>query len=223
MRSADPRVPDYSAEAALLALLVAFVLGQLVAWVYQWTHSGRGYSRSFTQSLVQMMLVVSLVMFVIGNSLVTAFGLLGALAIIRFRNRLRQTRDIVFVFFVLVLGLAVGSQKYAVAFVGTLVLTLSTLYLHAVGFGSRPRFDGDLSCSFAPETGDSNALSAVLHRFCGKVQQRSSRENVKKHAVKLRYRLPLRDPDRGEELRAELEALPGVGRVQLEVHEPKER
>ena len=102
---------DFSAESTLLALLLAFVLGQVIAWVYAWSHSGLFYSRSFTQSLVLMTLVVSMVMYVIGNSIITAFGLLGALALIRFRNVLKDTRDTVFVFIVLVVGMSVGSQR----------------------------------------------------------------------------------------------------------------
>ena len=66
---------DRSIEAMLLSFLLAFVLGQVVAWVYSRTHKGASYSRSFTQSLVIMTVVVSFVMFVIGNSIVTAFGL----------------------------------------------------------------------------------------------------------------------------------------------------
>ena len=73
-------------RSLLLSLTLAFVLGQMVAWVYQRTHSGLSYARSFTQSLVLLMMIVSLVMHVIGDSIVTAFGLIGALAIIRFRS-----------------------------------------------------------------------------------------------------------------------------------------
>ena len=102
---------DRSIEAMLLSFLLAFVLGQVVAWGYSRTHSGLSYSRSFTQSLVIMSVVVSFVMFVIGNSIVTAFGLLGALALIRFRNVLKDTRDTVFVFISLVVGMSVGTQR----------------------------------------------------------------------------------------------------------------
>jgi hypothetical protein len=103
---------EYSIQAVLLTMLLAFVLGQVVAWTYTYTHSGLSYARSFTQSLVLMTLVVSLVMLVIGNSIATAFGLLGALALIRFRNVLKDTRDTVFVFISLVVGMAVGTQRY---------------------------------------------------------------------------------------------------------------
>ena len=106
---------DYSVQSTILTLLLAFVLGQAIAWIYAWSHSGLSYSRTYTQSLVLMTIVVSLVMMVIGNSIVTAFGLLGALALIRFRNVLKDTRDTVFVFMSLVVGMSVGTQRFQLA------------------------------------------------------------------------------------------------------------
>ena len=148
---------------ALLSLLLAFLLGQTIAWIYAWTHSGLSYARSFTQSLVLMTLVVSLVMLVIGDSIVTAFGLLGALALIRFRNVLKDTRDTVFVFMALVVGMAVGSQRFMIAILGTLALVLVVIYLNLTSFGTMGRYmstDGkdfnvepcniDFSCSYFP-------------------------------------------------------------------------
>lgn len=129
----------------LLSLLLAFVLGQLIAWVYRRTHSGLSYSRSFTESMVLITMVVTLVMFVIGNNIVTAFGLIGALAIIRFRNVLKDTRDTVFVFFALVLGMALGSLRYGPAILGTLLLLAATVYLNWIRFGTNGLFDGHLS------------------------------------------------------------------------------
>ena len=84
-------------SALLASLMIAAFIGLAVAWVYQRTHHGLSYSRGFTQSLVVLTMGATLLIFVIGDSLVTAFGLLGALAIVRFRNVLKDTRDTVYV------------------------------------------------------------------------------------------------------------------------------
>ena len=39
-------------KTVALALLLAFLSGQLFAWVYVFTHSGVSYSRSFVVSLI---------------------------------------------------------------------------------------------------------------------------------------------------------------------------
>ena len=116
---------DARMNGLFLSLSLAFVLGQAIAWVYQRTHSGLSYARSFTQSLVLITMVVSLVMHVIGDNIVTAFGLIGALAIIRFRNVLKDTRDTVFIFYALVLGMAIGNGQFAAAIVAKASFTLS--------------------------------------------------------------------------------------------------
>ena len=131
--------------AVILCVLMAFILGQAIAWTYAYTHSGLSYTRSFTQSLVVLTLIVALVMMVIGNNIVTAFGLIGALAIIRFRNVLKDTRDTVFVFLVLVIGMAVGSGKFMTAVVGTSAAILLLVYMHKTEFGALSRFDAHLS------------------------------------------------------------------------------
>ena len=82
----------FSLQSVMLSLLLAFVLGQVLAWVYYATHSGLSYSRSFVQSLILITVVIAMVMGVIGNNIITAVGLMGALAIVRFRNIIKDTR-----------------------------------------------------------------------------------------------------------------------------------
>ncbi len=205
---------DYSFEAIVLSLLLSFVLGQLIAWIYAWSHSGLSYSRSFTQSLVLMTLVVSLVMFVIGNSIVTAFGLLGALALIRFRNVLKDTRDTVFVFIALVVGMSVGSQRYMTAIVGTAALGLAVLYLDLTSFGTLGRFDGYLTCRLATDL-DRGQLSRLLDRFCRAVKQVSTRQSGDEQGAELVYQIGLRDRERGGELLEELRRLEGMRHASL--------
>jgi hypothetical protein len=205
---------DYSFESIVLSLLLSFVLGQLIAWIYSWSHSGLSYSRSFTQSLVLMTLVVSLVMYVIGNSIITAFGLLGALALIRFRNVLKDTRDTVFVFIALVTGMAVGSQRYMTAIVGTVALALAALYLDMTSFGTQGRFDGYLTCRLSAGS-DRSDMSQLLHRFCRAIKQVSTRQSGEEEGAEMVYQVGLRDRERVAELLDELRGLPGVSHASL--------
>ena len=174
LEGADMALPDYSLGSIFLSLLLAFVLGQLAAWAYSFTHAGLSYSRTFTQSLVLITMLVSLVMFVIGNSLIAAFGLLGALAIIRFRNVLKDTRDTVFVFLSLVVGMACGTQRYLTAVVGTAVILLVATYLWWTSFGTFGRFDGYLSLRVGGRAG--GEFLEVLKRFCRSTKQISKQQ-----------------------------------------------
>jgi hypothetical protein len=201
-------------ESTALALLMAFTLGQLIAWVYGKTHRGVSYSRTFTQSLVLMTMVVALALHVIGNNIVTAFGLIGALAIIRFRNVLKDTRDTVFVFFALVLGMAVGVERYSASLVGTGGLLLATVLLTVTGFGSRGHFDGHLSLQLTGDA-DEDQRERVLARFCRHIRQISMRSSGAGDGTELVLRVRLRDRRRGPELIAALQGLAAVRRADL--------
>ena len=203
--------PAYTLENLALTLLLGVFLGQVVAWVYMWTHSGVSYARTFTQSLVLLTIVVSLVMFVIGNSIVTAFGLIGALAIIRFRNVLKDTRDTVYVFFSLVLGMALGSQRHLAALVGTVALLVVALYLHFTGFGKLSSFDGHVSVRVAS---DGKYPKDILKRHCRRTRQISARHR-NEDEVDYVLEVRLRDRNRGADLVSELQGAAGIAAASL--------
>ncbi len=208
-----------TAEAIVLALLMAFVLGQLLAWAYCWTHNGLSYSRSFTQSLIPLTMIVALVMIVIGNNIVTAFGLIGALALIRFRNVLKDTRDTVFIFAALVQGMAVGTQRYATAALGTAALLAVVVYLHLTDFGSRGHFDGYLRFSMNVGEGMAAAVGRVLRSHCRAMRQVASQRNGQDDAARCTWQVRLRNIDGGGELIGDLERIEGVHDVSLVLQE----
>ena len=198
------REPDW--RSALLALLLAFVLGQAIAWIYAYSHSGLSYSRAFTQSLVMMTVIITLVMQIIGNSIVTAFGLLGALALIRFRNVLKDTRDTVFVLMALAIGMAIGTQRYGMAMVGTVALILIVTYLDMTSFGTLSRFDGYLTLRLGGTVPAGGEVDQLLRKFCRAVKEVSSRQSADDLDAELVYQIGLRDKTRSREM---LDALRG--------------
>ena len=209
----------FTPQNVMLSLLVSFVLGQLLAWVYYATHSGLSYSRSFVQSLILIAVVVSMVMTVIGNSIVTAFGLMGALALVRFRNVIKDTRDVVFVFCSLVIGMAAGSQRYSVAVVGTLVLCLIVFYLHITTFGSQSCHNAFLRFRLKEPLSPGHPVPALLRRFCGGVALLSAQEGEVSGSSEYAYQLTLRDSGKNEDMLCELGRISGVTDVSLTMQE----
>lgn len=104
------------------ALLSATVLAFVVAWVYRQTHRGFGYSQDFVHTIILMTVVIALIMLIIGSNIARAFSLVGALSIIRFRNAVKETRDVGYVFFALAIGMACGTRFYALAFLATFAI-----------------------------------------------------------------------------------------------------
>jgi uncharacterized membrane protein YhiD involved in acid resistance len=210
----------FTPENVLLSLLLAFVLGQVIAWVYYFTHTGLSYSRTYVQSLVLVTIVVAMVMAVIGDNIIRAFGLMGALAIIRFRNVVKDTRDIVFIFCALVVGMASGSQRYDIAVMGTIVLSLIALYLYLTSFGTHQPHNGFLRFSLPGHIGPKHPISAILKRFCGNFTLISAQDSgFGSSEVEYAYQLMIRNAKKNEQMLSELEKVEGVGNISLTMQE----
>ncbi len=210
----------FTPENVLLSLLLAFVLGQVMAWVYYFTHSGLSYSRSFVQSLVLVTIVIAMVMAVIGDNIIRAFGLMGALAIIRFRNVVKDTRDIVFIFCALVVGMAAGSQRYAIAVVGVIMLSLTAIYLYLTAFGTHEPHNGFLRFSFPGHIGPNHPVTGILKRFCGNFTLISVQDSGFGSAeVEYAYQLMIKNAAKNEQMLYDLEKLEGIGNISLTMQE----
>jgi len=209
----------FTIQNVLLSLILAFVLGQVLAWVYYATHSGLSYSRSFVQSLILITVVIAMVMSVIGNNIITAVGLMGALAIVRFRNIIKDTRDIAFIFIALVVGMATGSHRYATAIVGTLILCLIVVYLHISDFGTHQPHNGFLRFSLKGHIGPSHPATTVLSRFCGNYTLLSRQETGFGGAAEYAYQVLVKTSARNEQMLAELEQVEGIDNINLTMQE----
>ena len=74
----------------LINLVAALVMGFAIAFLYRKTYRGYSYSSSFVQTLILITMITAIVIMVIGNNLARAFGLVGAMSIIRFRTGVGQ-------------------------------------------------------------------------------------------------------------------------------------
>jgi len=209
----DYALAPINVPALVLGLMLSFLLGQLIAWVYMLTHSGLSYSRSFVKSLVVTPVVVSLVMAVLANNIVTAFGLMAVFAIVRFRNILRDTLDTSYVLGVIVIGMGCGTQKFATAVIGTLLIAGVLVYLWYCSFGSRHRYDLILNLRWTRSANDLGELQSLLNRHAMRLQLASQRASDNGPGADVSYRLLLRNPERSNELLADLQSLPGVSHI----------
>lgn len=211
--NADYAAAPLDMQAVLLGLLLAFLSGQTIAWVYMATHSGLSYSRSFVNSLVVIPILVALVMMILSNNLVTAFGMMAVFAIVRFRNILRDTLDTTYVLSVLVVGMAAGTQRFPIAVTGTLLVCGVMLYLWYTSFGAKHRYDVIVNLHWSRAGADVPDLVAMLQRHSLRTLCASQRSHEGYEGIDLSYRLLLRDPARVNDLLNDLRNMNGVSRV----------
>jgi hypothetical protein len=199
--------------ALIIGMLLAFVCGHVIAWTYMYTHTGLSYSRSYVNTLVLMPVIVTLVMMILANNLVLAFGLMAIFAMVRFRSTLRDPLDTAYVLAVIVVGMACGTLKFTSAIIGCLTTVGIMIYLRATSFGTRHHYDLILNIQWVRPAPELSELLRVLQRHSRSIQCTSQRSNDGFAGLDISYRLLLRDPDRSLEMVEEVRAFNGVARV----------
>ena len=211
--------PIGSPHTILFTLLLAFVTGQVVAWVYIWSHQFPSYSQTFVMSLVVLPPIVALLMLLMAGSLMVAFGLLAVFAVVRFRNVLKDTRDTTFVLWSIIQGMAVGTTNYTTAWVGAMGIAFIILFLRLTSFGRRHRFDAELSLQLTGDLAHGfERLNSVLYRHTSKALL-SGERRISDEGVDLAYRLRLRNPDRFDEFRLDLNQTEGIEYISLNMRQ----
>ena len=124
------------AIATIIALLGALALMIPVAWVYLLTKQRRGYDESVVQAMLVLPIAVAGIVFIVKFSLALAFSLAGIVAAVRFRSTLKDTKDAVYVFLAIGVGLASGAWVLGVAAILSIVFNAVILYLWWSNFGN---------------------------------------------------------------------------------------
>lgn len=119
----------FSVYDVAMALVLSFVLSAAICWVYKRTHRNISYSQSYVQTLVVIGMVIAVIMLVVGSNIARAFALVGALSVIRFRNAIKETRDVGFIFLVMAIGMAVGTRFYVLAVAATVAILLAIVVM----------------------------------------------------------------------------------------------
>ncbi|MFO1030750.1 MAG: DUF4956 domain-containing protein [Planctomycetota bacterium] len=211
-----PVATEFAADLPTILLRTALAagLGVALAVVYRRTHKGLSYSQSFTQTIVYIALIVALVMLTVRNSLATAFTLVGALSIIRFRTVVKDTRDTAFVFAALAVGMATGLGYLDLAAIGAVAVGLLAFALHATDFGAIHRSDFVLRFVF-DRGGDSAAYRQTLERFARRSHLLQAEPAGDGDSLRLAYDVVLQRGQRAEDLAAALGETNGVSEVVL--------
>ncbi|GMV07662.1 MAG: hypothetical protein AMXMBFR53_39370 [Gemmatimonadota bacterium] len=149
-RLADVSLPDAAAPVGapvaqtpwsggalgIISMVAALAIMVPVTWIYMVTRRHRGYHESVVHTLLVLPVAVTGIVMIVQHSLALAFSLAGIVAAVRFRTTLEDTKDAVYVFLAIGVGLACGVQAMGLAFVLSLVFNAVILALWATRFGN---------------------------------------------------------------------------------------
>jgi hypothetical protein len=141
--------------AIFLAVSLCVVLSALIVLTYDITTKVSKKDHNYMQSLAMISILATMVMQAVGDSLARGLGMLGALAIIRFRTTLR-------------VGISCGVFGFTIAVTGTFVFCVVAIVLRFSVFGNPDPLIGILKISMYYEKGNESIkkMESVLKNLC---------------------------------------------------------
>jgi hypothetical protein len=196
------------------SISLAAVIGALISQLYKNTHRGLNYEHTFMATLVLLAPIVTVVMLYIRGDLVLSLGLIGSLSIIRFRTPIKDTRDMVFLFWVIAVGLGSGTYNWGVVVLSSFFLMILVAILYYIRYGTSQNSDFVLVVSGnMPYEGDQPLNIIKRYTVDARVRSHEVTQDNWEIVYELRFQKLAERQD--EKVIAELQALPGVQRVSL--------
>jgi uncharacterized membrane protein YhiD involved in acid resistance len=200
-------------EQFIANIIMALICGLVISLIYRWTYRGPHYSATYIHSIVILSMVTALVIMVIGNNLARAFGLVGAMSIIRFRTAVKDTQDIVFIFYSLAAGMASGVGLKFIAFTGTVIIGVVIFILHRFNYARPIKHDFLLQFIGKLINGDS-PYTQILQKYC-KSNVLVNTQSLGENQFEFSYHIRLKKENQRFDLINELKANSDVTNVRL--------
>lgn len=181
-------------KTILARLAVATVIAGFIFLSYRISHEGSIYSKKFNVSLVALTIITTSVMVVIGNNIALSLGMVGALSIVRFRTAIKDSRDTVYIFWTIVVGICCGAGDFWVAAVGS-AFTFLVLLL----FGRIKNDDRLLLIIRSSRVNEERIEALIFQYYARKANLRV--KNTTETTVEFIYELSKRTMNRAERSR----------------------
>jgi hypothetical protein len=202
----------------IYTVVISFLLSTLIAVTYEKTFRGLSYSRNFIQAIILSSIVAGMVMQAIGDNPLRGLGMLGVLAVIRFRTVFKDPRDIIFMFAGVASGIACGVFGYGIAVIGTLGFCGAATALFYSPFGQSRYFDGMLRFNLEHGYGR-ESLEIIMKKYCQNFALITLREMAQGSRLDYAYHVKLKKTGAKEDFVIELRRVESMKDINLMLQE----
>jgi hypothetical protein len=116
----------------IYAIIIAAILAFIVKKCYVYSSQSLSNKNYFSELFIPLSIITCLVITVIKFSLALSLGLVGALSIVRFRAAIKEPEELIYLFFIIGIGLATGANQFLVAIISTLFICLILVFLSKI-------------------------------------------------------------------------------------------
>lgn len=119
-------------KTAIMTIGAALIVGLLTSLVYYLVSNKNTVSSNLMVTLVVVPAIVSVMIYLIGSNVATAFTLAGVSTLVRFRSVPGDSKDITFIFMTLCSGLAIGMGYVTYSFVFSAIFLVVVLIVSII-------------------------------------------------------------------------------------------
>ncbi len=201
-------------EQVIINLITALIGGIIISYSYRYITKGLSYSPTFVRSLIILSLLTALVIMTIGNNLARAFGLVGAMTVIRFRTAVKDIQDIVFIIFSLAIGMAAGVNLKLIVIFASIFIGAIAIALNKSGFAN-PTKSQFLIQFLSSLDEDNPEYVNVFKKHCRKYSLIDMHSMDEKNIFEVSYNIVLKHKEDIHPFIKELSEQEGVSRVRF--------
>ena len=185
----DSTATGLDVMTVLISAAVALVLGVVVALTHMKTSRT---TKSFAITLATLPLLVMAVMIMINGNLGTSIAILGAFSLIRFRSIQGDAKELLSVFFVMMIGLALGMGHILFAVVITAIAVAAILIFSFTHFLEPNAFNRTLKIVVPEDLDYADAFDDIFQKYCKKAELTKTKTMNMGSLYKLTYDVTLR-------------------------------
>ena len=161
-------LPELSLIRTVIRMFAALIAGGFISLSYIHSDKRQKYSSNFAMTVIILPAIVSVVITLIGSDLAKAISLGGVFALVRFRSVPGDSRDIAYVFFAMVVGLAIGMYCYAIALALTAVVALAFTLLQKMNYAKNKNASEILKITVPEDLNFKDAFTDLFNEYLDK-------------------------------------------------------
>src|SRR5574344_1290080 len=173
-----------------ICLLVDIILSVIISFVHMKTSS---YSKNFIITLSILPILVSVVMMMVNGNLGTSVAILGAFSLIRFRSLPGNSREIVNVFWAMVIGISIGMGQIIFAILITIVVSLILIIFYHTKFGDEKLSEQILRIVIPEDLDYENVFDEIFKKYTTKYTLTKLETTNLGSLFELKYLVTLKD------------------------------
>ena len=201
---------EITTPTVIIALGIACALALYIFFVYRVVTRKTFYSKNFNITLAVITVITAALILTMQSSVVLSLGMVGALSIVRFRNAVKDSADLTFLFWSISMGIIVGAGLYKLAILLSLAATVLIMGLDLI-----PTFRAPCMLVVSGESGmEEGELISCVKAACPRARVRS--RNLSKRGQEWILEVSVKD---GGDLVTKVAAVSGVVSVNLMSHD----